>query len=325
MWATAEDVASHAVHWHQFLSQRWDFGLSTPGAGDGMSFAIGWPIVAGLILMPLVVFDKREHAAARRLACVVLVVVSLSVAVMTPIMRWHLVPAIFRYIQFPWRLLAFVTLFGSMAVFLALHAFVRWSDLGTVSGRFPALFHSSIMLLVLMAGAPTIRAVPLTIGDVDRDYILERLEIEERAGVIGSTRRAEYVPKTAAPETLEPDWNETHSSESHTEIIEGTAAVEKWSRRGARYTVDIDCDTDVTLALQSYYFPGWRYWRDGERRDRDVKPGDEGFIHVPVPAGLHHLAFEYGSPPWGRVSLCVSLATLSGLLGWAALSRKRHA
>jgi len=324
MWATAEDVASHAVYWHQFFSQRWKFGLSVPGPADGMSFAIGWPIVAGVILMPLVALDKNERAATRRLACVVLVVVALAVAAMTPVMRWHLVPAIFRYIQFPWRLLAFVTLFGTVAVFLALHALVRWSDLGDVAGRFPALFNSSVMLLILMLGAPTIRAVPITIGDVDRAYILERLEIEESAGVIGSTARAEYVPATAAPETIEPEWNEEHSNESHIEIVEGTARVKDWSRRGGRYTVDLDCETDITVAFQSYYFPGWQYRLDGERRDRDLKPGRYGFIRVTVPAGSHRLTFEYGSPPWGRVSAYISLVTLTGLLGWTALSRRGY-
>ncbi len=322
MWSTADEVASHAVHWPQFFSQQWGYGLSTPGPHDKMPFAIGWPIVGAVILIPLVVLDTHGQRDMRRFATVLLVMVALLVFAMTPAMRWDLVPELFLYIQFPWRLLALVTLFGSVAVFLALHVFVRWSDLHMASGRLLALFHISVVLMVLMLAAPTIRAAPIRIGQIDRDYILSRLRIEERKGFIGSTARAEYMPKTAAPETLQLEWNEIHGSESHVAIVDGSATIDAWARRGARYTVDVTCQTTVTLAFQSYYFPGWRYWRDGERRDGDITLGDNGFIHVELPPGSHHLAFEYGLPPWGRASQCVSLATVAGLIGWCVISNR---
>jgi len=324
MWATAEDVASHAVYWRQFFSQHWGFGYSTAGPGDEMSFAIGWHITAGVTLMPLVLLDKTEHPFSRRMACVVLTVVALLVLAMTRVMRWDLVPDLFRFIQFPWRLLAPVTLFGSLAVFLALHAFIRWSDLDKTSGRFRALFHFSVILLVFMLAAPTIEAVSISIGKVDRGYVLDRFAVEESEGFIGTTARSEYVPKTAAPETLDPGWNKIHRTESHIKIDSGHAAVESWSQRGARYTVDIACETETALTLQSYYFPGWRYWRDGRRRDTDLTMSGEGFIHVSVPAGRHNLVFEYGSPPWSRSSICISLVAAVGLIGWTIASGRQH-
>jgi len=324
MWATAEDVASHAVYWRQFFSQHWDFGLSTAGPNDEMPFAIGWHIVAGIMLLPLVLIDKNEHPFSRRMACVVLAVVTLLAWAMTHVMRWDLVPDLFRFIQFPWRLLAPATLFGSLAVFLALHAFIRWSDLDKTSGRFQALFHFSVILLVFMLAAPTIRAVSISIGEVDRSYVLKRFALEESEGFIGTTARAEYVPKTAAPETLDPEWNKVHRTESHVKIVSGAAAVESWSHRGARYTIDIACETDTALTLQSYYFPGWRYWRDGRRRDTELTMSDEGFIRISVPAGRHNLVFEYGSPPWSRSSICISLAAAAGLIGWAIASSRQH-
>ena len=117
-------------------------------------------------------------------------------------------------------------------------------------------------------------------------------------------------------ETLEPDWNEAHYSESHLEIVEGNGTVSRWTQHGARYTADVDCETGVRLALQSYYFPGWRYWRNGERRDGEMQLGDEGFIHVALPPGTHNLVFDYGSPHWGRASQLVSAVSLVGLLAW---------
>ncbi len=316
MWATADDVASHAVLWPQFFARTWEFGLSCPGPDDRMSFAIGWHIVAAVVLLPLVIADRDEQAPARRLCGAVLLLVVLVVVTMTPVMRWDLVPNLFGYIQFPWRLLAFTTLFGSIAVLFALHALARWSDLDSVNGRLRGAFYFSIMLLVLGLAAPTIKAVSIRVGPVDRQYILERIDLEESAGIIGTTARAEYVPKTAAAETLEPEWNEAHCSESHLEVVEGNGTVSGWTQHGARYTADVDCTTEVTLALQSYYFPGWRYWRNGERQDSEMKLGDEGFIHVALPSGTHNLAFEYGSPPWGRCSQLVSASSLVGLLAW---------
>jgi hypothetical protein len=315
MWATAKDVASHAVHWPQFFSCAWDFGLSVPGPDDGMSFALGWHIIAAVVLLPFVIAKRDETAPSRRLALVVLILIVLLVAAMTRIMPWSLVPALLRYIQFPWRLLAFTTLFGSVAVFFAVHGLQRWSGVGS-DNRLQAVFHFSLLLLILVLAGPIVKASSFRPGKVDRQYILERLKVEEDAGYIGTTARSEYVPATAAEETLGPDWNEEHHSESHAEIVEGTAAVTAWTRHGARYTVDVQCDTDTTLAFQSFYFPGWRHWRDGVRRDDEMKLGDEGFIHVTLPAGKHHLVFEYGSPPWGRASQFVSGAALLGVLVW---------
>ena len=308
MWATADDVASHAVYWRQFFSQDWGFGFSTAGPDDAMSFAIGWHIVVCIMLMPLVLLDKNEHPFSRRMAWTVLAMVALLAAIMTRVMRWDLVPDLFKYIQFPWRMLAPATLFGSLAVFLALHAFIRWSELDKASGWCRALFHFSVILLVLMVALPTIKAVPMSIGKVDRDYILQRFAVEENTGYIGTTARNEYLPKTAAPETIDPEWNKIHRTESHVEIVSGTAAVESWSQSGARYTVDIVCETDTALTLQSYYFPGWRYWRDGRRMDNDMTMSNEGFIDVTVPPGRHSLVFEYGSAPWSRSSACISMA-----------------
>jgi hypothetical protein len=315
MWATAKDVASHAVHWPQFFSRRWEFGLSVPGPDDGMSFALGWHIIAAVVLLPAVAVNRRERPDTRRLASVVLAFVLLSVVAMTRIMPWNLVPHLFRYIQFPWRLLAFTTLFGSMAVFLGLHALLRWSEVGSDT-RLRAVFHLGVLLLILALAGPIVNAVSFSPGKVDREYILERLQVEESAGYIGTTARSEYVPATAAPRTLDPDWNEQHYSESHVEVVDGQATVDTWTNQGARYTVDVQCDTDATIAFQSYYFPGWRYRRDGVTRDDEMKLGEEGFIHVTLPAGKHHLVFEYGSPPWGRASQFVSGAALLGLLAW---------
>ena len=324
MWATAEDAASHAVYWHQFFSQQWDHGLSVAGPQDGMPFAVGRHIVAAVILLPLVIIDPDERAPCRRLAFVVLLLIVLAVVAMTPIMRWDLVPQLFRYIQFPWRLLAFTTLFGSMAVFFALHGLVRWSELVSADGRLRAVFHFSMLLFILVLAGPTVDAISIRIGEVDRQYILERLKMEESAGFIGTTARSEYVPATAAEDTLDPRWNEEHHSESHTEIVKGNATVSAWTKQGAKYTMDVQCATEATLAFQSYYFPGWRYWRDGARRDRDMKLGNEGFIHVTLPAGKHHLVFEYGSPPWGRASQLVSGAVLLGLFAWLVYCRTRQ-
>jgi len=324
LWATAEDVASHAVYLPQLLSPFWGFGLSCPGPEDGMPFAVGWPIVAAVALMPLVAADRKETDAARRLALIMLTFLILTTFAMSRLMRWDLVPAIARYIQFPWRMLAFITLFGSVAFFLALHALVRWSDVRLADRRLKAIFFLSVIMIVVMLALPTVRATAIRIGKVDRQYVLDRLEVERNAGVIGTTTRAEYLPKTAAPETYDPEWNEKRFRPAHVELVAGKAEITGWSQRGGEYTVDLVCETEATITFQSYFWPGWRYWRNGTRRDRDMRIDDLGLIQVELPAGTHNLRFEYGSPPWARVSQLVSAATLCALAGWTAAGRYRR-
>jgi hypothetical protein len=111
-------MAQFVVVFHEHLTQGWrslwPFYSEAPGAAKGTGIAVqaGAPAVLGLLLACL--FWRRPS----RLAAAVVAAVSLAfvVSLGNP---WRFTPAVFEGIQFPYRLLSMVTLYGSLGLALA--------------------------------------------------------------------------------------------------------------------------------------------------------------------------------------------------------------
>jgi hypothetical protein len=89
-------------------------GSSTPNLG----LQVGWPILAGVMLAAfgLVVISRgRESRLLRRVTARMLVLFALAfVLAWSPMAVWDHVPRVFWFIQFPYRMLGYVTLFGAL-------------------------------------------------------------------------------------------------------------------------------------------------------------------------------------------------------------------
>jgi hypothetical protein len=111
-------MAKFVVLLYEYLTQGWrslwPFYSEAPGAakGTGIAVQVGAPAVVGLLLACL--FWRRPS----RLAAAVVAAVSLAfvVSLGNP---WRFTPAVFQGIQFPYRLLSMVTLYGSLGLALA--------------------------------------------------------------------------------------------------------------------------------------------------------------------------------------------------------------
>jgi hypothetical protein len=87
----------------------------------------GWPILAAVALVVHGLVYRKQQTRAIRGTALRLVALFLFVLflVWTPLDFWQFLPGFFGFVQFPYRLLMFVVLFGSLLAGMALHLLFR--------------------------------------------------------------------------------------------------------------------------------------------------------------------------------------------------------
>ena len=101
--STGKELFKHFPTLGQLIYMKWDFGTSLPGPNDTMSFTLG-PVHWLIILLAFLV-KKRGFF---HWGFLVFVFLALPVSAWF----WRLFPML-NFVQFPWRLVLFLTLFGS--------------------------------------------------------------------------------------------------------------------------------------------------------------------------------------------------------------------
>jgi hypothetical protein len=86
-------------------------------------------------------------------------------------------------------------------------------------------------------------------------------------------------------------------------------------------TLDVTATADGLVVLSEIYSPGWHAYLDGE--EVPIHIANHTFRAVPVSAGEHTLELRY-DPPWLRVGLVITLATIAALAAAAIVPYRRQ-
>ncbi len=280
-------------------SLGFDYSITTsPGANSpfamGLVQAIG--TVAGLVAL-IVTWKKDSH---RQFRLFVLIGLALSTFMITPLSKplWDALPLL-SYTQFPWRFLSVQALFTSLTI-----SYVAFAVLPLTSRR---------VSLAPVVGLGLVASMLLTLHP---DYLPIRAEeivpawlrlYETFTGNIGTTIRAEYLPRTmiprpyTAPEFIDV-WTVPQPIVSRGE---GTAVYMERHAIAHRWQATVTSDV-ATLNFQITYWPGWQAFVDGQPIETRAAP-DLGYIQIDVPHGEHRVDFKLGNTPIRTTSELISL------------------
>ena len=277
-----------------------DYAITTaPGSNSpfamGLVQAIG--TVAGLVVL-IVTWKKDSH---QRFRLFVLIGLALSTFMITPLSKplWDTLPLL-SYSQFPWRFLSIQALFTSLAIgYLAVGRLAagraRYFD------RTGCLSPSA--LFTLRPDYLPVRADEITPA---------RLQLYEAfTGNIGTTIRAEYLPRTMIPRPytgpmlIDPRWLPSRPIVSRGDAvgaqIERHAITQQWQ-------VNVTSD-QATLNFPITYWPGWQAFVDGQPIETRAAP-DLGYIQIDVPRGEQRVEFKLGNTPLRTGGEIISLIAL---------------
>jgi hypothetical protein len=293
--------SQHAVAPHQLLWSPWGYGLSGPGTGDGLSFALGW---AQLLLAAFgVVSVWQARANGRRLeygTYALLAAGGAWLATSWSSVVWANV-ATLQYLAYPWRALMLPGLFLPL---LAVPALDRLR---------PRLAAAALAVVVLANLGHT---EPKGYVTYDDEYYAPA-SIAEKG--INTTTREEYQPRwmrTRPPYTPE----RLRGRPGEIQILEQDLA-------SARQEFRLRAGKETVVEAMTAYYPGWVAEIDG--RTVPVEPiSERGTLSLAVPEGEHRLVLELRPTPVRALGQRVSMATvlvLVALLSIAVWRRRRPA
>jgi hypothetical protein len=293
----AESYADHFVYPSQWLSSFWGFGDSSPGLADGMSFQLGYALLAFVVVGCVVLFTVDGGRRSFGFATLLLGCLGLFLTSTPSAPLYQLVQA-FKYAQFPWRFLGPSTLF--LAAFTGIGT-------GLTVGRQqrfipPVLLLAAFLLCVGLSHQH--RSVQARAAG-DLDQIEQGVIADNELGFMALQN--EYLPR----------WvQDTSSVDLKPELAR---VLRSFSPRGnaprikggeLSFAVD-GRETGGTVAVPVHFFPGWRGEVDGAAAELEVTP--TGFITLSLPPGEHQVRLWLGTT-WPRAAGWVlALLTAAGM------------
>lgn len=300
------NVANHFLYLRQFITPFWGYGTSVYGPGDGLSFFLGWGLLAGLAVagVSLLVVLVRHRFPVRStlkgwwaVICFAFLIFSVLMTLEKTAFIWSHV-SLLSFTQFPWRFLSVVSLFAALAVI---------SGLALIKDK--RLYYALGLLIcgLTVWGSVLYFRPQQTLPDDQSVYFTDPTKIRQNLG----DSLLEYLP-TALPPHSSPVFSLVDLADSQYKIIEN-----KVQQR----TVQVSLDQDQIVTWQTAAFPGWQTRLDGKFIEYQVN--SQGLITVSVPAGIHELQLIWGYTRVRLLSDTISLLSLGLAIFWLSSHRSR--
>lgn len=300
------DYRIHFVYLRQLWNSMWGYGGSLPGLNDDLSFEIGKLLI--LIIPVLIAIILYKFFKTRKLPIIVIFPILLVFsAIMTtnyskPI--WFVASPL-AYLQFPWRYLAFVTLFAPFV-------FVYFAQI--ISKR-PI---RAIMVMIFIFCVVFIESIgkfqPKELQNfTDSDYLT-------KARLDWATSRSsfEYIPKGVitkiSPDaTTIPDIDENDLPQTQYQIFSGSGQMINKTFFPGRQTYFSSSANGISVRFNTFNFPGWQAKIDGQNTSISSN-NPYKLIEVTIPSGEHRIDLNFTRTNIRLISEIISLVSLLGLI-----------
>jgi hypothetical protein len=291
--------SEHAIAARQLLWSPWGHGLSVPGTGDGMSFAVGPAHLALALAGAWLAWrsrDRRRRADALALAVIAAGGAWLATDWASPV--WSNVVTL-QHLAYPWRALL---LPGLCLPLLAIPAFERLGPRRTLA---------AMAVLVLGNLGHTEPKGYLTFDD---EYYAPA-SIAQKG--INTTTREEYEPRWV---DRRPPWSPARLVGTN-----GPVEVRQEEVESARQRFTLVAPRAAAVEAATFFYPGWTARVDGAPVAASPVPG-RGTLRFPVGRGEHRVELELRPTPLRRAALGITLASaaLLALGAWASTRRRRR-
>jgi hypothetical protein len=312
MWGSPQQIHTHAIYWQQHFMENLGYGNSIAGPDDSLGINLGFAVLIGTCLSVIAVFRPGLTSYQRRRVASLLLVFGVLLFLMSPQMSWSAVPALFRYIQFPWRLLVFTAFFGAAVIAMASPVLDRWIHPGILVG-IAILFSIPTLPLILM---------PSVIKTMPPERLVKWNLRWERKGLYGGSAVQDFIPKWVTGDYLDPSFLADHPVPSNRlTVTSGELICDSYTHRGNSYTYSYRAATDSTAIVAVFYWPGWELRVDGRLSEHIPEVETHGLVLLHLPAGHHLAELRYNLSPEGKTGRLISLTAALGWVGLLGLQR----
>jgi hypothetical protein len=280
-------AADHVVYPWQLLDPRWGWGYSVPGPADEISMQMGLPQFAAVLLALGALWRGRGDRKSLLIWIVLFIALILLVMpISAPLWRLPLM----RMIQFPWRLLAWVTVAAAALGALGLDA---WGLRGKTAWAIVMLI---CLTTIVLARAEFFR-------EVNNIHFIPEVTHEHFRG---NTGEDDYLPRWVLEKPRAPSLWRLLSADPAA-IIE-TRRDDYFDREWS-----VVSPSGGLMRYDVYRYPNWRVSIDGVPID-DLTSAMDGTIVFRCPPGSHVVGIRWTPTPIHRLATGISLVTALGLL-----------
>ena len=293
MWGTPHLLHENAVFWPQHFLEALGYGGSIPGPDDTLGINLGFAVLICVILSAIALVQRGLKTSQRYRIALFLLLTFLVLFIMSPQMPWKKMPAIFLYLQFPWRLLIFTAFFAASAAAMASPVVDRWIHPAILTGL-AVVFAIPTLPMILM---------PSVIKKMSPEQLVKWNRRYERKGLYAGSAIQEFLPKWVRGDYLNPRFLEEHPiPPNRLTVTSGDFVSNTYAHRGRIYEYSYNASVDSEAGIALFYWPGWELRIDGKLQPNSVRLGPDGLISLNFPAGSHHAELRYDLSPEGRIA-----------------------
>ncbi len=306
-----------------------DYSIATaPGSNTPFAMGLIQTLGTALGLIALAVTWRRDQNKSLRVFA--LIGLGLSTFMITPLSRvlWDHLPLL-PFTQFPWRFLSIQALFTSMAI--------GYIGILFTAGRAEngGKLHKNLNVLRTLSGLIGLALVASILIPLRPDYLPiradeitpDRLQLYEAfTSNIGTTIRAEYLPRTVIPRLYTSSVLIDPALPPQAIVANGVAASTQLSRGAIDQVWQVAVTSNsATLDFPLLYWPGWLASIDGQNVEAMPAP-DLGYIQIDVPRGEHRVEFSLGHTTIRVIGELVSIVALIvlAILLWMRIRAYPH-
>jgi len=193
------------------------------------------------------------------------------------IFPWKLMPTIFTYIQFPWRLLVFVSFFVSFSCVLCLKQ-----------------FKETTIKIVVLIFVTLILSLSISSLNLERvtNYTPDGIDVSTFG--VGATN--EYFPEKVIQNF---EYYKNRSNDITVLSGDENAKIEVVTHNVPYIKFKIECNEDTILELPLLYYYGYSSNIHSRKNFSNtylvssIKEGEKGFINISIPKGNYTVIVDY--------------------------------
>ncbi len=298
-----------------------------PGAADHPASWLS--LVLALLVLGLLIWRLATGARPARAPTIafhlLLVLGSLFMITQAALPIWKPLASVLGQLQYPWRFLTLAAL-GMLGIGAALPSLLLGPGVTTAERVTPLSrpagglstsrsgFLAVLALALMLVALPNLPAQPLPISEAEA-WSPDRMWREDyEAGQVGATWTGEFLPLAVSEQRWALGRPREGAADSLAPSPAPTVRLESVSYAGIQ--LSLTSSAPLAVRLHQFELPGWHAELDYSQAA--VYPsGELALVSTDVPAGSHHLTFEFGATP-ARTAGAI-LSTLSACL-WIVLA-----
>ena len=299
------------------------------GEVNGVSFKIGIPLII-LTLLGIVSYKKMDKNIKSEYITFA-VIAMISLAMVTKLFPWIIMPKILTTLQFAWRMLAFFEFALSIICAINLYYFMDTICKKSSKNSKDTKVHTKTENLYNMLLLFAIIVIITSMMKIDYNYSYEKekfltdeeyeTKINEKNSIWSINR--EYLPEKVDVKKLGKSYLDYR--ENRVYVLDGNSTITNEKKKGLQLEFDIEnYKANTILELPYTYYLGYTVTTEQNEKVQMFE-SDNGMLAIKLDENIEsaHITVKYTGTTIEKVSYLISAISIITFIGYVIYSKKQ--